>query len=268
MKLFYILSVVLVALCFVHVATAQQNIWSNSGRNVCIRNPLAVIPVTSSMDDCKRRCDQYNGHTCQSISYHIVSRRCTLSQYNAATVPRGDWNTLCLFYSYAERLDRGVWTATQNACIRQRNNWSGRAVDMDACKLRCSNEANCCSVDFRNGLCHTSSYTQRTGAPAFTQPCYLPGFQYSERTDFQCTVLSSQWIPVRAACIRGRNNAIRTASNLQECQNLCLREGTFLCRSVDYKGTTCALSEFNRATASNDYTEPCFLAGWFYSERI
>ena len=64
----------------------------------------------------------------------------------------------------------------------------------------------------------------------------------------------------------GNNNKALGGVTMKRCQELCLRETTFTCRSIDYNpsNTACHLSE--EWSGSVPLSNPCYLSGWDYYE--
>ena len=87
-----------------------------------------------------------------------------------------------------------------------------------------------------------------------------------------CRTISfvAAWTPLRDACIRGRNDRILTVSSVEECMQQCELEQSFVCASIDYNNVTdaCHLSQDTSSDAGTDFTEPCYLDGWVFAERI
>lgn len=119
------------------------------------------------------------------------------------------------------------------------------------CKQKCVQESSfiCRSVDFQASICHLSEKT--SNSPQYTQPCYLGGWSYAERTCF-----SEQWSAVRSACIVGNNNKIMQIATLEDCKDMCDAETSFLCMSVDFKDGNCHLSQL---TSNSPPLQPTML---------
>ena len=74
------------------------------------------------------------------------------------------------------------------------------------------------------------------------------------------------WTPVLSACIKGKNNKILTTNTIDECKHACETELGFQCLSIDYKGTECHLSTYNKLSAGREYSQPCYISGFQYAE--
>ena len=81
-----------------------------------------------------------------------------------------------------------------------------------------------------------------------------------------------EWANVALACIRGHNDVATTTSRVEDCQQLCEQQTEFSCRSIDFypDSGACHLSRYNRDSvpSTDDFTQPCYLEGWIYSERL
>ncbi len=82
---------------------------------------------------------------------------------------------------------------------------------------------------------------------------------------------SELWSSVSSGCIRGHNNwTFDSVIDLEACKARCIELNT--CCSIDYKPEEerCHLSRYTKGTVepNTDYTEPCYLPGWKYVERV
>ncbi len=171
------------------------------------------------------------------------------------------------------------WSNTVPACITGHNDWVATGIrDLDACQELCVNHVSfkCLSIEFKDGVCNFSKYSQFTLALAseYQQPCSDAGWLYAERfepgdddNDVSC---ADPWSPVRNACIDGHNGKIHTdVVSVQDCKDLCMREPSFVCRSVDYNtACRCYLHAMDQKTVSptRDYQQPCASSGHVYAE--
>ncbi|PIK42907.1 hypothetical protein BSL78_20244 [Apostichopus japonicus] len=163
----------------------------------------------------------------------------------------------------------GKWTEDAEGCIRGRNDWVGTASSFQACQLSCESQDSftCLSIDYMDGHCKHSRHNRHSVRPTgdFTQPCYTgDSWHYAERLD-----VDYPWTDIVYGCIRGNNDGVGTTTDILSCQKRCEDETSFVCLSVDYNDGDCHLSRFNRDSIrpTEDYTQPCYVAGCQYSER-
>lgn len=266
-----------------YIAVRQQRCSALNGEwtsvvSACIRGHNNVVTHSTSVQACQELCEQQDNFRCLSIDFHSNGGNCHLSRYNRNSVPStDDFTQPCYLdgWLYAEREDLDFpWSEVVHGCIRGNNRRDYSTSSMEACQLRCERETSfpCLSVDFKDGQCLLSDFNRESVRPLsdYTQPCYIEGFQYSERTDKKYF-----WTETASACIRGNNNEHHNnIDSLEACKDLCYQENTFACLSVDYHPThankPCHLSSFNRNSVqpSGDFTQPCYLDGWLYAERV
>ncbi|PIK42908.1 hypothetical protein BSL78_20245 [Apostichopus japonicus] len=163
----------------------------------------------------------------------------------------------------------GKWTEDAEGCIRWKNDWVGTASSFKACQLSCESQKSftCLSIDYKNGRCQHCRYNRHSVRPTgdFTQPCYNgESWHYAERLD-----VDYPWTDIVYGCIRNNNDWAGPTTDILSCQKRCADETSFVCLSVDYKDGDCHLSRFNRDSIrpTEDYTQPCYVTGWQYSER-
>ncbi|KAJ8035993.1 hypothetical protein HOLleu_19842 [Holothuria leucospilota] len=184
----------------------------------------------------------------------------------------------CIFFAFYItillqrcRALNGQWANVAPACTRLHNNVERVSSSVEDCQLLCEQEEDfrCLSVDFSSSTrrCLLSRYNRNSVASTddFTQPCYTDGWVYSERLD-----LGFPWSETVLGCIKSNNDREHTVSSMEECQLLCERETSFPCMSVDFRDEQCLLSRYNRESIRplSDYTQPCYLERYQYSERI
>jgi len=65
-----------------------------------------------------------------------------------------------------------------------------------------------------------------------------------------------------SACLKGWNNEIfRGVTTLEDCKEKCDAATSFICKSLDYNGYSCYLSEETKKTQPSAFTEPCYDGG-------
>ncbi|CAL4220329.1 unnamed protein product [Meganyctiphanes norvegica] len=221
------------------------------------------------MGDCKGKCVNEGGINCQSIDYNSQSKDCHISE---ARSDSGDYTEPCYLdgWQYTELLidaDKR-WSKIKYACIRSNNYKTFNGIlTMGDCKGKCVNEGgiNCQSIDYNSQSkdCHISE--ARSDSGDYTEPCYLDGWQYTELL----INADKRWSKIKYACIRSNNyktfNGILT---MGDCKGKCVNEGGINCQSIDYNSQSkdCHISEAR--SDSGDYTEPCYLDGWQYTELL
>lgn len=165
-----------------------QYFWTEAVMACTLRNQ-DWHGMATSLSDCQKKCEQESNFTCLSIQYK--GGICRLNRFNRNTIrPTSDYRQPCQFagWNYAERVLVGQWTPEIDACIRLHNKRTVIVPDLDSCRLICSQEDGCCSFDYRDGYCNLSDTNRKNVIPSsdYTEPCYSPGWQYSERVDRLC----------------------------------------------------------------------------------
>lgn len=243
----------------------------------CIKNLNNVVTEATSVEACQQLCEQRDDFRCLAIDFAANGGRCFLSRYNRNSVPSTeDFYQPCYNegWVYSERMDLDFpWSKVVLGCIKKNNELELTASSMEECQLLCERQTSfpCMSVDFRDDQCLLSRYNRESIRPLsdYTQPCYLERYQYSERTDRKYF-----WTETADACIRGNNNERhKGVESFEDCQDLCLRETSFACLSIDYfpdvTDKDCLLSRFNRNSVTpSDFTQPCYEEGGLYAERV
>lgn len=160
-----------------------------------------------------------------------------------------------------------IWTEPDLGCIVGNNDWVGITRTLSDCQRKCEIERDfiCLSIEFRDGSCHLSRYSQKTIQPItyFMQPCNSNGWYYSERINI------GQWTGAVSHCIALTTTSSITVPDLNSCRLMCSQEDG--CCSVDYFKGQCNLMNKKRENLrpSSDRTEPCYVTGWWqYSERV
>ncbi|XP_071855098.1 uncharacterized protein [Apostichopus japonicus] len=231
------------------------------------------IREVDDMDDCHQRCEDETECVCLSIDYESDLKICFLSRHNRASIRSlGIYSQPCYAegYQHSEKTDTEFyWSDTVQGCIRLNNVvHDNQTSSLSACQDRCVSETafTCLSIDVKSSLCNLQSDNRNTVRPTsdYTQPCYSVDWTYSERVKF------GSWTDDLDACIRSHIMKELEVPDLDACRMMCAQtEG---CCSFDYKDSDhqCVLSGYNRATVtpSTDYTEPCYVSGYRYSERV
>ncbi|PIK49880.1 hypothetical protein BSL78_13251 [Apostichopus japonicus] len=220
----------------------------------CIKNNNdKYIMEVDDMDDCHKRCEDETEFVCLSVDYESELKVCFLSRHNRASIRSLE------FY----------WSDAVPGCIRLNNVvHEDQISSLSACQDRCLSETDftCLSIEHKDSLCNLHRYNRDTIRPTsdYTQPCYTPDWTYSERVKF------GSWTDDLDACIRSHNMNELEVPDLEACRMMCAQ--TDGCCSFDYRDSDhqCLLSAYNRATVnpSTDYTEPAYISGYRYSERV
>ncbi|KAJ8020598.1 hypothetical protein HOLleu_40231 [Holothuria leucospilota] len=149
----------------------------------CIRGYNGrVITDTNNIEICKDLCMQEQSFICLSVDFG--SNGCYLNSRNRHNInSRDDFSVPCHAYGYvyAERIDIAAWSSEVNTSENGLGYlWSGSLINLDSCKLICSQTIGCCSLMFKNGTCHLNNY-KRT--PSNGKP-----WIYTERIDKFCPI--------------------------------------------------------------------------------
>ncbi|KAJ8020604.1 hypothetical protein HOLleu_40239 [Holothuria leucospilota] len=170
-----------------------KDYWSET-MMACIRDHNDLeITNTDNIEVCKDLCMQEHSITCLSVDF--ISNRCYMSSRNRHNIELADdFVVPCYIIGavYAERIDIASWSSEVNTCLDGLGNlWSGSLIDLDSCKLICSQTIDCCSLMFKNGLCHLSK-SQKDILPASfpndTTPSDGCNWVYTERIDKTCPI--------------------------------------------------------------------------------
>ncbi|KAJ8020602.1 hypothetical protein HOLleu_40237 [Holothuria leucospilota] len=159
-----------------------EDYWSET-MMACIRgyNDL-LIEDTDNIEVCKELCVEEESFACLSVDFG--SHDCYLSSRNRHNIDSSDDFVVPCYaksYVYAERIDIAAWSSEVNTCEDGLGYlWSGSLIDLDSCKLICSQTIGCCSLMFKNGLCHLNNY-KRTPSNG----CI---WVYTERIDKFCPI--------------------------------------------------------------------------------
>ncbi|XP_071854898.1 uncharacterized protein [Apostichopus japonicus] len=231
------------------------------------------IREVDDMDDCHQRCEDETEFVCLSVDFKLENKQCLLSRHNRASIRSlGDYTQPCHTegFQYSEKTDTEFyWSDTVQGCIGLNNaEQDAQISSLSACQDRCLSETDftCLSIAHKDSLCNLYRYNRDTIRPTsdYSKPCNTPDWTYSERVKF------GSWTDDLDACIRSHNMNELEVPDLEACRMMCAQ--TDGCCSFDYRDShhQCLLSAYNRATVtpSTDYTEPAYISGYRYSERV